>query len=159
MTKIVVIAVVAILIAAAAGCAIGPGYVLIERAFNNTGGSSLFEANTSIDGFGHANLYNEAKSFEPCSSVNVYEKVELGDPGCYSGGCTELEKTVAVNWEKSAVFGTEDTVVNGWMDEDSTWYTDPDVKSTGNMYEHVKVDKFVAPTPVIPPIPPCPWCP
>lgn len=151
MTKIIVLAVVAILVAAAAGLTMGPGYVLIQKSFENKGGSSYFESNTSIPGFGTSNIWNEATSNSPNSEISVYEKVELGDPGCCMKGCVELDKVVKVEWDKAAVLGAEDTVVYGWLDENAKWYTDSEY-SSGKVFEKVEIDKFVFPGP---PTPPC----
>jgi hypothetical protein len=157
MKKIIVLAVVAILVFAAAGLTLSPAYVLIERQFVNAGGSSEYEANTSITDFGHADIYNKATSFCPDSSIALYNKVELGDPddACLQGPCVELEKVVQVEWNKSAVTGNEDTLVYGWMDEDSAWSTDPSVPSTGFMVEQVKINKIDISGPPCPPSPPC----
>lgn len=158
MTKIIVLAVVAILIVAGAGLVLSPSYVLIEKAFSNKGGSSEYESNTSINDFGYSNIANKAKSFYPDSEIYVYEKVELNDPekDCMQGPCLELTKTIGVEWTKSAVDGSEDTKVYGWVDEDNTWKTDPCVPSTGYMIENLEINKLKIPS--FPPKPPCPWC-
>lgn len=140
MKKIIVLALVAILIAAAAGWALGPGYVKIVTDFQNTGaGVAGVESYTDVYGFGQVNLNAGGVGHESWSEISVYESVEVGDPGCWQGGCVELDKTVAMNWKAAAVSGEENTNIYNFGTDYTAWGAD----GTGSIYKNVQVDKYL----------------